>query len=1223
MLIAGELAVKLGLDDSRFQAGMTSAHQKFQNLGKNLTQAGGILSASLTLPLTLLGKEIFDVGVAYEKAMNVFKATTGASAEVMARAGQIAKELGADLKLPATSAGDAALAMTELAKGGLSAQQAMDAARGTLQLAAAAQIDEARAAEIAANALNAFKLEASEAGRVADLLASAANASSAEINDIALSMQQSAASASALKIPIDDLITAIGLMANAGIKGSDAGTSLKTMMNALTPSTDKAVAAMNQLGINAFDAQGKFIGLEAVIAQAQPALQRMTDQERAFAIETAFGSDAMRAANILLGSGTEAFIKMDEAMNRAGASMELASAKTQGLGGALDGIRSQLETIALSIFQAVAPGIEKVARFFGELFTKIGEINPALLQSGVAFAAVLAVAGPVALAIGGIVTAIGAIGAPLAAAIAAVGAFAAAYAGNWAGLRDKVNALVTELSEFYLRHKDTIDAAVQGIVAIIKFLAERWAENIAQMIDGIRLFLKVIEGDWQGAWNLYKEIATKKSEETNASVMATLTALGDRVKEIWNRILESTKEVWNQLPELIGRTAGQIVKAIIDMGVKIMVTFVDLKQKIVAWFLQLVPEGVRGATNFREAVIAGIQSLPQMMLNVMLQAVRFLANLPAEFFKVGRSIGSRLWEGFKEGMGIRSPSFIEKALDQVVKVVDALPSHFAGAGGKIVQSLKDWVHFASTVIKIISDLGVQVPKILTDIGGAATQTASSIGSAISGVFGALTQAVSTFASTFHDESKAVRFAGGFLLGGPIGGILSAIFGGPTAHEKEMKRQAEEKGRLEIEGLKESLKQALEDTKQAIVETAAKTRDLLSSLASFGEVPKEIINRFVKNMVQILNRLVDAATKFKPEALEAAKKWGEAMGPAVDVMAKVPLVMEGINRHMPVAESQIDRYFIDWERIVIRLGALAESTTKKMEKQIKQFSERVGPSADLLNNTVTLLVAMLDLEPIPDEKFGILEASIEKIIASIGRLKDKFDRFWIKQLQAFAESAVTGLAFWREGVDAVKATVDVEPVSDAAIENVLSGIERFIQGLVNRIGSMATDQLPKVAAISAAIIPAAAAIKAATEAFAALRDYKEIAPMVMEALVSDFEQALRTLNELMTMALQFEEQAIAFKDAITRGSDALRAGLDTFVSGILDTRAAIGSVFGGRDQATSILSAPRSQAVIRQGDTSTQFVITIQGQPNPKIQAAIDALVELAGPAGIGRMATQG
>jgi TP901 family phage tail tape measure protein len=444
-----EITIRVVLDDRDAKLpNVNKAKNDLADFGNSARSVGLALTAGITVPLGLIAKEVLRVGTEYQNSMNLFQANTRATAAEMVAAGNKAKQLGADLSLPTTSAGNAGRAMNELAKTGLNVQQAMDAARGTLLLAAAAQIDEARAAEITGNALNTFSLRAEESARVTDLLAASASASSAEITDIAQAMQQSGASAAALKIPIEDLVTGLGEMANAGIKGSDAGTSFKTMLAALTPNTDKAAVALKELGINAFDSEGRFVGLKTVIEQAQPALARMTDEQKALAIETAFGSDAQRAANILLGKGVEAWDSMYTAVNRAGAAQDLAAARTKGLTGAWEGLKSQLETGAIVLFERMSPTLEKIVRDLAEFAsstidsaTAFAKANPGLADFAIKLGVALAAIGPLALGIAGVVSAIGllsgpalaiggvllGIGAGAAAASAALGAMSGSY----------------------------------------------------------------------------------------------------------------------------------------------------------------------------------------------------------------------------------------------------------------------------------------------------------------------------------------------------------------------------------------------------------------------------------------------------------------------------------------------------------------------------------------------------------------------------------------------------------------------------------------------------------------------------------------------------------------------------------------------------------------------------------------------------------------------------
>lgn len=313
-------------------------------------------------------------GIDFDDQMNTLRAVTGATGAQMAQLRQKAVDLGNDLSLPSTSASDAADAMVELAKGGLSVEESMAAAKGVLQLSAAAGVSTGQAATYAADALNTFHLAGKDATMVADLLAGAANASSGEITDMGFSLQAAGSVFAAAKIPIQSTVALIAEMAQNGIKGSDAGTSLKTMLMRLESPTDAATAAMKQLNIHLFDAHGNVRNFEDVIRDAQGPLAKLTNQQREQALATIFGSDAVRAGTIIFGGGTDAYLKMRDAVTKVGAAQDVAGAKSQGLGGAIRGLQSQLETMSLSIYQQVEPRLESLVKRVSDVADKAGKL---------------------------------------------------------------------------------------------------------------------------------------------------------------------------------------------------------------------------------------------------------------------------------------------------------------------------------------------------------------------------------------------------------------------------------------------------------------------------------------------------------------------------------------------------------------------------------------------------------------------------------------------------------------------------------------------------------------------------------------------------------------------------------------------------------------------------------------------------------------------------------
>lgn len=361
------------------------------SLRKGLSSAAGVartaaigLGAAITAGTALAAvglKKVIDLGITYQNNLNELQAVSGATGAQMAQISKVAVQLGNDMSLPATSAADAASAMLELSKGGLSVADSMTAAKGTLQLAAAASIDAGTAAEIQSKALNEFGLSADSAGHVADVLANTANAAAGSITDIGYALNYVGPVAKSFGISIDDTATALGLMANKGIQGEQAGTSLRGMLASLAQPSKQAAKALDELGVKAFDNKGKFVGLEAIIGQLAKAHGKLTTAQFEEAAAAAFGNEGLTVANALAESGTAAFDDMAKSVSKQGGAADVAAAKMKGLGGALQGLQSQAETIALQIYQVISPALEGLARDAQVQLGKLGDAFTTGLQA--------------------------------------------------------------------------------------------------------------------------------------------------------------------------------------------------------------------------------------------------------------------------------------------------------------------------------------------------------------------------------------------------------------------------------------------------------------------------------------------------------------------------------------------------------------------------------------------------------------------------------------------------------------------------------------------------------------------------------------------------------------------------------------------------------------------------------------------------------------------------
>lgn len=384
--------VQRGVDQS--VASLEGMKGKLSSLSSSLQQLGGVMTATFTVPIALAGGKAFKVFADYEQSLNVLKQVSHATSEEMELLSAKAKELGADLELPGTSAADAADAMAELAKAGLDVNEVLAASKGVLQLSVAGQISNAEAARITANALNAFKLEGEDAARVADLLAASALASTGEVKEMADALQMSATVASFAGMKIEDLITAISLMSNAGIQGSDAGTSIKQMLLSLEAPTKKSKTLMQELGIQIYDSAGNMKSMRDIIDIFSKQLSGLTMQQRNAALATIFGSDAVRAANVILMGGTKAFDDMSLAVNKSGAAAGLAASMMQGLTGSVENIKSAFDTAAIAAIEPFKDSLKVLLDFVAKALNAFAALPEPVRVMIVVFLALLAAVGP-------------------------------------------------------------------------------------------------------------------------------------------------------------------------------------------------------------------------------------------------------------------------------------------------------------------------------------------------------------------------------------------------------------------------------------------------------------------------------------------------------------------------------------------------------------------------------------------------------------------------------------------------------------------------------------------------------------------------------------------------------------------------------------------------------------------------------------------------------------
>jgi TP901 family phage tail tape measure protein len=396
MAKVGEIKAKISFETSEFKRGMAEARSEMNKTSKSAQETKKSLTGIQTGAAVIGTAVVAGIGAAtvaaatFEKQMSNVEAVSGATASEMQQLEKLALKLGESTSF---SANEAAMGIEELLKAGLSTEQVLNGGlSGALTLASAGNIALADAAEIASNALNSFKDDNLSVAQAADILAGAANASATDVMEMKMGLSQASAVASSVGMTFMDTSTALALFAQNGIKGSDAGTSLKTMLMNLSPSTKEATELMKELGIitkdgsnQFFDAQGNLKDLSEITGVLTEALDDLNPKQRADALKEMFGSDAVRAGSILFKEGAEGVERMADAMGKISAA-DVAKTKLDNLIGSFEEFKGALETAGIKIGNEFLPIFKEIVNAGTDLVRLFSGLDPAVVATGLKMA---------------------------------------------------------------------------------------------------------------------------------------------------------------------------------------------------------------------------------------------------------------------------------------------------------------------------------------------------------------------------------------------------------------------------------------------------------------------------------------------------------------------------------------------------------------------------------------------------------------------------------------------------------------------------------------------------------------------------------------------------------------------------------------------------------------------------------------------------------------------
>lgn len=479
---------------STLQGLFSGAGGAFSSIGSTLTGIGGGLTA-LTAPLAVAGKTGIDTAANFDMLMKQIEMFGNVAPENLDTVRQFAIQMGADTMF---SANDAAGALLGLLKAGFGLEDAMAMLQPTMEMATVGQLSLGQASAITVAAMSQFSLQAGDAARVSDLLARGAGASGADVLDLGQALTNVGGIAHQWGLSIEDTIAVLGIMANNGIKGADAGTMLKsTLLNLYRP-TKEVKETLGDLGVTLANADGTLKPFNQVLGELDAALSALPIDKQNEAMYILGGSYGIMGLSTLRAAG--GLDAMKTAMNESKSASEIAAAMMETFWGRVESLKGSIESLMLEVIQpfmndVLAPLVAQVIGVVNGI-TKWVQANPQLAGQIMRILALVTVAGPVLLGLGlvfssvgsilkGFGVVVGALSSPLGLIIAAVGALAWAFDTNFLGIRDLLAPVLENIGNLF-----------ENIVGVLG----RFGEIVSSggLMDGLNYLLDVLMFDVLG-----------------------------------------------------------------------------------------------------------------------------------------------------------------------------------------------------------------------------------------------------------------------------------------------------------------------------------------------------------------------------------------------------------------------------------------------------------------------------------------------------------------------------------------------------------------------------------------------------------------------------------------------------------------------------------------------------------------------------------------------------
>lgn len=780
---------------------ISATGEKLINVGGNIESAGKKL-LPVTATVTALGTASVRTAADFEASMSKVAAVSGATGSDLDALSAKAREMGSKTKF---SASEAAEAMNYMAMAGWKTEDMLSGIEGVMNLAAASGEDLATTSDIVTDALTAFGLSAQDSGHFADVLAAASSNANTNVSMMGETFKYCAPIAGALGFSVEDTAEAIGLMANAGIKSTQAGTALRTIMTNLSGDVKICGTNIGEVTVATKNADGSMRELSDILADCRVAFAGLSESEKAAAAESLVGKNAMSGFLALMNAGEADINKLSGAIDNCnGAAKNMADTMNNNLEGQLTILKSQLQELAISFGEILLPAVKKIVGWIQGFIDVLNSLPDGVKETIVTIALVAAALGPVLIVIGKIITAVGTImtivprvvgviqsvkaafmalnvvmiANPIVLVIAAITALAAAFVYFWNNCE--------EFRQFWINLWEDIKAVAVAVWEVLKeFFTVAW-----QVIkSAAETIWNGIAGFFTGLWNGIKYTFTTVVNAISSFLVSMWNSMKAVTTAVWTAISSFFTTIWNGIKNVVTTvvtavstyltTAWNTIRNVLSAALNAIKNVFTTVWNAIKTTITAAVNGIRD-TIF--SVWNGIQRTVSTVVNAIKTAV---SNAFSAMWNGVKNTVSGIYNTIRNGFnnavsyirGLASSAFQWGAdiINGIVNGIRACIGNVVNAVSGVASTIRSYLHFSVPDVGPLTDFESWMPDFMKGLADGIDKSKGMVKDAVSGL-----AADMVINPQVRMEQMAVAGDGVVSsadLSSLVGAIREAVFGG--------------------------------------------------------------------------------------------------------------------------------------------------------------------------------------------------------------------------------------------------------------------------------------------------------------------------------------------------------------------------------------------------------------------------------------------------------------